>query len=205
MRIAHERFQFVHWFASTTGDWPISEMGGDYKQIVLFPLGRSDRMYVLLTPGYWHGQELSCVFCYQRKSGKNKIVYRVNLENQDRIAVKGRPLKISTPFSNLLAYFTSESLILVNSVAHIQSYVVKSSRFAKNDLAIKRDYVGYTCELVTDTLQVSLLSHFRSDGFDLEAWYDLGTDNSTQIEGTQQFYKKYGLPVAQKELELFSK
>lgn len=208
-RIARERYKFVHWFASKTGLWPISRMIGDYTDTVAFPLGRSDRMYVLLLPGYWSdGREVDWILCYQRKNGKNKLVYRVTFEQQDRIATKARPIKAMTRDPNLLASVTGENSYFEGNVKHIGSDAVQQgSRFAREDLANLRDYVLYDSDLTINALQLSPHSARPNASTFGDASYYLDEDPFTQAklrhdDSHEDFYRRYGLPVAPAELAM---
>jgi len=209
-RIAQERYRFVRWFGSNSGTFPLLGTEASYST-VMFPVGRSDRAYVFLLPDDWRGKEVNSIFCYQRKDGKDRMVYRVNLEQRDSLATRDRPARRAAPIMSLLDFVTREIPVRLNGAEHVKSYAVRGgiSQFAKNDLALRRDYVGYRYYFGVDALEVSLLSGRQGGNPYLASgvWYDLERDPFTKAEfrnGSDGFYRKYGLPAAQGELALIS-
>jgi hypothetical protein len=224
--IARERFQFVNRISAKLDVFPIYRTAEeDYA--TLFPVGRSDRMYLLFKHVYWPNGEgpNDVIFCYQRKNGKDKLVYRVKLEPIERVETKARPAKIPLRTKSLLEYITTEDPWVRDKIKLASSYAVMGtiSQFAKNDLAAEQDYAVYYYTPCTSLLRVWLLSDLKNGRQpDLEEWgpeqgfYNLGEDPYTKAKlkegvtdkdgvlsitpGKQEFYQKYGLPLAATEL-----
>lgn len=210
MRIARERYQMVHRFGATHGGWPIGHMLGSYKDSVFFPAGRSDKMYVLL-------HKPPAMYCYERLNGKDRLNYRVRLTDRRRYTT-GDILTKPRPLTSLLNLLTTDLVLHSGRLKEIYSTTVLGSRFAKRDLATRQEYVQYDYEIPVSELVVSMLWDRDAKSFDAnQTWFDLDTDpitntklytgkidrdgGHTEDTGQEEFYKKYGLPLARKELE----
>ena len=193
-RLEHRSVQFE-------GMLPI---GGDesYYNLVLFPIGRSDRMYIMLLPGLF-GTNVYRIYCYQRNAGNVRLTYKVNLELKDKLATKSKPAKRLARITSLLDLITTETPVDENDGEHIETYAVKGriGPFVKNDLAKKEDYVVYHYCFGTDELAVWELSNSISPNVEE---YSLDKDPYTNVDlkSGDDFYNRYGLPVSRWELAL---
>lgn len=224
--IALARYRLLKQAAEKLGIFPLDSMVGDYAMYVFFPAGRSDRMYLDLIDAFVPngGNSDYEVLCYEEKEGKAKLVYRTKIESKDRVVPSDEPASTNTKYSSLLEYITQASEYGEGNATHLLSYYLpRTTRaFVRNDLARRRDYVQYRHYSIIDALYVCLLSDYRGgDPPDIPhmAQYYLDEDPWTGAKlkdgelqkngdfdyvpnGDQDFYKKYGLPVARGELSL---
>lgn len=190
-RLALERYRFLERLEPQFGGLPISEMAGDYTAVALFPVGRSDRVYLFL----WGG-DINYASCFQRKGSRDRLVYRFALDPVDR------PPKRIRPVGSLLDYIRSAGNMAGSYAIH-----GRISRFARSDLALRQEYVIYCLTSMGDILEVGLLSDVES--IFLAPWageqYDLHKDPVTGAKLTEdEFFRRHGLPVAKKERTLLS-
>jgi len=200
--LAAERYHFLDWFQSQTGRFPLEHNEQTYNTL-LFPLGRSDRAYVLLLGGDSSDLSGHRLWCYQRTNGKYHRVYKVNLTRKDRVVSKGAPAVRLAPTS-LWIYLTGEDEFNnEKNVITDESYPVKGtvSQLTKIDLKSKRRYVPYNFWFGVNLLQVSLLSdctRLRPPGGES---YCMDQDPITKKDiDSDVFYRKYGLPPTTEEI-----
>ena len=209
MRAARARYRFLRRLESRL-HFRLYE-GEAGHQAVLFPLSRSDRAYVMLLPWY-DGEDKPHyrVDCYEREHGRDKLLYSILLERQDRVVTKDRPAKAASRIGSLLDFLTSERPVLEGvglapSVLHAVSFPPKLpiSHSAASDLAAPRQYVEYDYHIGVDAIEVSLIAErFRKDYSGGEQ-YGQSQDPLTGAPLRYgEFYKRYGLPVAMGELPL---
>jgi len=188
-RVAFERYQFLKRLQSRCQlpFYHSMESASDW----LFPAGRSDRVYIILWKIYWSPEAPDfLVLCYQHTHGKDKLVYKVH-HDPDRFRNR-KPLRdaeLEAPIKSLHDYLLRIGTDLTGRI----------SQYAKSDLAQERDYIIYKHDVFNGHLTVSSLA----DGevprrLDKEEEYLVDMDLLT---GERNFYGKYGLPVAKRELE----
>ena len=219
--IALERYQFLKRLEPKFGFFPLHQFY-DQAYVALFPIGRSDRVY-LLCQGFWqlrpwHGHMVAgdyneVFYCYQREKGNDNLIYKIDLY------VKTKPTKPPTEIRSLRDFLNSRQWGMDRDIRNYQPDIsrVNMSASARNDLEVKRDYVLYTHNPVADDLKVVLISDYAreySGSEDKSVAYTLTVDpvtNKQLSEGVdshgstlqgEEFYRKYGLPVAPGELKL---
>lgn len=206
--LALERYKFLKRLEPKFGN--MLPIGGDetYNDSVLFPVGRSDRMYVMLLPGLF-GKNFYRIYCYQRNAGRDKLVYTVKLERKDRLASKDKPAKQLAKVTSLLDIITTESSVNEDGAEHVEGYAVqgKLSSSVWTDLAKKQDYVHYHYSFGINALNIWLLSDIAYDGsVNSVEGFELDKDPITNADLTgYEFYTKYGLPAASGELAIIQK
>ena len=200
-RIAHLRFDFVAWYESTKGQFPIAESDQTYDT-VFFPFGRSDRAHVFLTGGNGPDNTTSHSFsCYQMRNHKWTPVYEVFLKqvrNKEARAKSSKNTSLVKSLLDLLSRMPAE-----DDGAHYKPDYQRTKRvatFAAHDLGLNREYVCYIMWVQGD-LQVSLLSESRNGFPGGGDWFGVTMDPLTNqtIDGSV-FFKRYGLPVETQEL-----
>lgn len=189
-RIARERFQFLKRLEAKFSGLPIYSMGGDYCDVAIFPVGRADRLYLFL---WFDSDEVptgNYVYCYQRKDGKDELVYRLTLDPVDGPAKQGKGIKSLLDYIHLAGHAT------LSGHKPGGGYVIEGriSRFARNDLAVRREYALYCCDIMNDVLQVGLLS-------DVEVGSVLPV-KVAHYDTAGEYFERYGLPVSRKEMAL---
>ncbi|HEX5324033.1 MAG TPA: hypothetical protein VFW40_09620 [Capsulimonadaceae bacterium] len=211
--IALARYWLLNQAAKKLGEFPLDSMAGDHDYTAFFPIGRSDRMYlVLINPYPPLGNEGDyLVLCYQRNGDKAKLVYRIKIASRYRVVPSGKAADTNVAYDSLLDYITQPTTYGsgTEDTKRVTSYFLPrtTSAFARKDLATKRDYVQYSYEPVIGTLEVWLLSDYQNvhqtpDESQI-AFYGLDPDPFTNAPlKDDQFYKKHGLPVAKQELPL---
>ena len=190
-RLALERCQFLKRLEPKIGYIPLNTVIGNTTDTVLFPFGRSDRVYIALWEEYKvfgtssSGDGFNMILCYQHTDRQDKLVYKISLEPV------GRPAKKIAQIESLLDYINASS-----NLAGGYAIMGKVSNFALKDLALKRDYVQYSYDSFSAVLGVGLLSQVKDGNVlpDPETNYDTGDPVN------DPFYRKYGLPVAKEEL-----
>jgi len=65
-QIAFRRYQFMSWYTSSTGQYPLEE-NEETNNSLFFPLGKSDRAYVLLLGGDASHSISYSISCFQRR------------------------------------------------------------------------------------------------------------------------------------------
>jgi hypothetical protein len=191
-RLALERCQFLKRLEPKIGYIPLNTVIGNTIDTVLFPIGRSDRVYIVLWEEYKvfgtssSGDGFNMILCYQHTERQDKLVYKISLEPVDR------PAKKIAQIESLLDY--------INASGNVGGgYAIKGkiSNFALKDLALKRDYVQYSYDSFSEVLGVGLLSQVKNGSVlsDPETNYDTGDPVN------DPFYRKYGLPVAKEEFQ----
>ncbi len=191
--IALQRYAFVQRLEAKFG---LSLLGSFDVQhhTVLFPVGRSDRIYLCLEDfdeeSVTGDTLVSALYCYQRKNGKDQFVYRVPLRLLKSLRYQKKPIRSLLDF--------------INDYNGNGSYAIrgKISPLAMTDLAIKRDYVYYKFDVNSGFLFVWLLSEITNDYDPLDGHdYESDIDPVTHAPLKEsEFFQKYGLPVAKGEL-----
>ena len=208
-RLALERYAFVKRLAPKFGELPLDIASGDTSReiVPMFPVGRSDRVYIF----FWNDPEQGNtehdqIFCYQHKDGQDELVYQLNLDVTNRPATKARPVRKMKQITSLLDYVHSRGILNTdNGVGNSPSYafVGQPSDLALKDLAAKRDYVEYRYYGMGDMLEFYCLSELTNSEFadQFDEQYLLDQDLVTKKTSTpEEFFRKYGLPVAKGEL-----
>ena len=195
-QLAMERWEFVKRLGREINFSIWSYTFADYT--ALFPIGRSDRVYLLCLGPYSNEPNdhevqdypTNEILCYQRKKGRDKLVYKLPIIHVLSPATKGYPPK------SLLEYITShgmgESYVNGNqSISADGSLAIQApiSIYEYNDLSAQGDYVEYKDDWGIDCLDIYLLSDLKSQVPDKKEELGLGEDT----------FKKYGLPVIKEE------
>ncbi len=174
---------------------PFEAFGPDQNDTVLLPIGKDDRVY-----SFVQEDSLSAISCYQRKNGKDRLIYSIDLKYQER---RAKNVRRAAHFTNLLDFVTSESL---EGNGRIWGNVIVSpiSQFARKDLAVKRDYIQYTHTYFNDGVSVFLLSDLKVTASItplVDYHYNVSQDPFTRAPmKPEEWFKKYGLPVTKREL-----
>ncbi len=208
-RIAHERYAFLKRIMSRTPGFYLLGTEEHYDTL-LFPVGSSDRAYAIELPSNdnWYRPHYR-VSCYQRKNGRDVLVYRVDLEERDRILKKRRPAKKVARIQSLLDYLTDYTITGYVALEgrhqreHLITFAVRGrlTKFARSDLSAKRDYVEYGVSLGENALYVSLFPANQGSAYTSGEVYALDYDPYRKVTlKDDQFYLEYGLPVAKQEL-----
>jgi hypothetical protein len=191
-RLEFERYRLWHRVQSKFG-FPFQT---HYSRTeLLFPAGKSDRLYLVLMAPWWPSWSASGtdeLFCFQLDNYKVILVYKVSLT-----------LRVSSsneirPFKNLLDYMPREYWAIRGRISNV----------VQNDLAMERNYVSYEYDPIESTLDVFLLSDLSDlkkrvpDVAQREAYFILEDPltHSKFKENSEEFYRKYGFPVARGEL-----
>ena len=185
-KLALERNQFLDRV------WPrygiqISSTPEQYGTVI-FPFGRSDRMYALLWGMYINGHPVNRFYCFQRKHGKDKLLYTFGLG--DRRLHDKKVKKVNS---------------LLNFIYDLQCDIIgQISRYAKNDLTQISNYVGYSVKERVELLEVFIISDSDTQNIikriHKEPLYVDEDSHSKKKMEVYQFFKTYGLPVLPGEL-----
>jgi hypothetical protein len=186
----------------------IQRQYGDYKlpgktlftrDDVLFPAGRSDKAYAIAQRHKAKGRALVELACYESSGKDVRLVYSVKM----RIIYK--PPKDKIRVRNVLDYISLLGYNSEDPQEKSYSYAVPGniSKNVKRDLSLAQELVDYSFESNIGILYVqffrskvaqSIDEHERMQSFFVP---DDSTDNPT---ASSQWYKTYGLPVANCEL-----
>ncbi len=204
--IAHQplalaRYRMLMKIEHQTGVSPLPDKTLGTRDDVLFPLGRSDKVYIL-SQGHnstENGYPLVKLACYTLSGKGVKLLYCVELK------IVRTPAKEKICVRNMLDY-----LSLLGYGADIYpsySYVVPGniSKDAKQDLSLKQDLVDYSYQPVISVLFVHCFSSKTAESIDEPEHmqsFDVQGDNLAE---QSQWYKKYGFPVADCELTVLNK
>ncbi len=159
----------------------------------MFPVGKSDRMYLVILSAYWfagssNGSNIPSakpqylLLCYQHNHGEDRLVYRIELSPSHKPSEGNRP----SGDSNILEKLRYNGFAVRGDI----------SKVAKAELSANRNYAQYTYIPYTNSL-VAWLSNNSTDGVKYGDDFDqleLGKDLITakNIEN-REFYRKYGL------------
>ncbi|HEX5323023.1 MAG TPA: hypothetical protein VFW40_04495 [Capsulimonadaceae bacterium] len=207
-RLAMERWEFVDRLAREAHFYLSKTL--ESVDTALFPIGRSDRVYLLCLgpfsnePNDREAQDYPTneILCYQRKNGRDKLVYKLPIIN-----VLSPPTKTYPPKS-LLEYINSqdmgESYVIGNqSIDADGSLAIECpiTIYEYNDLSAHRDYVEYRLVPPIFCIDVYLLSDTTSGDWPSkkeEIGLGLGQDPKETMT-SDKFYPRYGLPVIKEE------
>ena len=188
--LAHERYataRLESYFHGRTS-W-----GSFFGVEALFPALRSDRMYLVVFRLHWPtetSKERNVVLCYQRTNNKLKLVYSFRYIFPDRVAYRAQKPR------TFLEYLHSSGFVPVGRI----------SRNARKDISAVRDYVRYGVVPYTGTLGPYMTSEISKNGLVDPATYQIENDPFTNKEiKEEEFYRRYGLPIAKRELELLKR
>jgi hypothetical protein len=210
-QLAMERYQFVQRLGHEA-NFTISKSFA-IDDTALFPIGRSDRVYLLCVGPFRNSADdkevpdtpSNEILCYQRKNGKDKLVYKAPLE------IVWRAPAVLNPPKNLIEYITTHGMDLGYSSDNKTFGYAGSLSLAGQvtidefyDLTAERDYVEYEDVPPVLSLDVTLISDMRAG----EKKYTeilVGQDPVTKKDWDEdQFYKRYGLPVVKEEEALIA-
>jgi hypothetical protein len=214
--LALQRWQLVKQINQQYNIWPFYQSTFSYGT-VLFPRGKSDKVYYLLMNGYTAIQKngrardagengVDQMACYERVGKLVVLRYAVRLQE-----VKQPPQDI--PIHNLRDYLSTLGTVWRKSegvggksVPEPQSWIFSGpiSKSAEQDLGLQQEFIDYSYEVYTDLLYVSCVNPTGTQTCPLRA-YDIpgipmkdkfgeevfATDNDFAHWG-----KKYGLPLA---------
>lgn len=194
-KLAHARYETLRLERHLRGglNW-----GQFFGVAALFPALRSDRMYLLLYNWRWPNETSkpkNLVLCYQRTNNMLKLVYRIRYEYPSSVAPYVR-----TP-STFLEFLQARGFVPVGPI----------SSNAKNDMSTVRDYVWYGVVPYTSSLEIYMAADIlvhdtgRYGPRGMKSYqinYDPFTGKEFKDLG---FYRKYGLPIAKRELDLLKR
>ncbi len=186
-KLALERYQFLFRVGSHYGIDITSTMEqGGYA---IFPFRRADRMYALLHDMYINGNPVEKFYCFQRKDGKDKLVYMLNLYTK-----RSHYRKIKK-INNLMNYIYSKHCEIKGKINH----------YVKKDLTKISNYVVYSHMQIIDQLRVFMISDNDNeklvDKIYKEPLYVDRDPYSKKNMEVYQFFKTYGLPILPAELK----
>lgn len=198
--LALERFRFVKRMEMQLRGFSLHH-SLESKHDIIFPYGKSDRLYIIL----WNSESWisqlqpgsNYILCYQHKDGIDKLVYKIRI----RPINESNRLLTSGPRFSLFAYIYSQRTI----DGQPYSFVGSISKYANNDLNSLQEFILYNYSPVTDALKVLLLSKTGEDNlYTVGLFYDLSIDPVTKdVLQPNEFYRKHGLPIAKEERHIF--
>ncbi len=195
-KLALERYAFLNCLCARYGFPYYTSL--EFRCDVLFPIGRSDLVYVFLQNAYWptEGKANDLIVCYRRKNGKNEFLYRVIFNVR---AGRVRKVKNATCMLNLAL----SSTFLGDN--HLEM-PAKMPRYIMADITKKQDFVDYVWSVYMNTVVVSIYSDHLTDiaagvhDDQPELGYDMNRDPTTgQALQNEEFFRKYGFPITNLE------
>ena len=165
----------------------------------LFPLGKSNKVYILHQGDEFtkDGYPVVKLVCYVSKGKGVKLSYSVKLK------IVHRPPKDKARVENMLDYLS----LLGDNASDPQwkpySYVVPQSisKYAKRDLSLSQGLVDYSCQTVIQVLFVQCFtSKVAASIRESEYMQAFDMPGDTSCPERLQWYKTYGFPVAECEL-----
>lgn len=164
----------------------------------LFPALRSDRVYLIVFRLHWptnKSAEKNLVLCFQRTRQKLKLIYSFPYTFPE--GTKSVPYVAAKP-KTLLAYLHRWGFLPTSRL----------SADAQRDITTVREYVRYAVVPYTSKLEFFLTSDMGGNGQGPVnvASYNRDVDMLTDKKiSTKEFYRRYGLPIPRRELDLLKR
>jgi|GEM_PF-6840547 len=184
--LALARYRLLLQIERQTGESPFPGKSFSARDDVLFPLGRSDKAYIL-NRGYKFtkdGYPFVKLICYKSQGEGVKLLYSVKLKNVNK------PAKDKIRVQNMADYL---SLLGENKGDHPfgpYSYAVPTniSKVTKRDLSMNQGFVAYSCDSNVDIYHIQCFCSKEAQSI----------DDSKYI----QSFDGPGFPVADCELKV---